>query len=135
LNIATVNKARTLINRTANAFARETLRIRTMAYDSNHYYVSYSCGLLASILQTRNIVGCLDEWGFFMSTLTILINYEGDGLNTAGINPNFGNFYCLLAHGVNFSVMFISHYEELKSTKGLKIIYALLKFDVIIEYQ
>jgi hypothetical protein len=68
-----------------------------------------------------------------MSALIILTNHEGDGLDTAGRNLIFGKFYRLLADKVNFSVMSIYYYEQLKSTKGFKIIYVLLKFDSIID--
>jgi tetratricopeptide (TPR) repeat protein len=81
----------------AEELARESLRIRTLIYDSNHSTVDLSCGLLASILSVQGKLG--DETrGLYERSLAISIRNEGpDGFNAATGNYNIGEYYQELA--------------------------------------
>jgi tetratricopeptide (TPR) repeat protein len=81
----------------AEELARESLRIRTLIYDSNDNTVDLSCGLLASILSVQGKLG--DETrGLYERSLALSIRNEGpDGLDVATGNYNVGKFYEKLA--------------------------------------
>jgi hypothetical protein len=81
----------------AEELARESLRIRTLIYDSNHSRVDFSCNLLARILDAQGKLG--DETrGLYDRSLAISIKNAGpDGLNVATGNYNIGLFYEKLA--------------------------------------
>jgi tetratricopeptide (TPR) repeat protein len=81
----------------AEKLARESLRIRTLIYRSDHNLVEKSCYLLAYILESQGNLG--DETrGIYEHSLVLSIRNDGpDGLNTAIGNKNLGNFYYKLA--------------------------------------
>jgi hypothetical protein len=81
----------------AEELARESLRIKTLIYDSNHNAVELSCDLLASILNAQGKLG--DETkGLYERSLAISIRNEGpDGLNVATGYCHIGEFYEKLA--------------------------------------
>jgi hypothetical protein len=77
----------------AEDIARESLRIRTLIYDSNHFTVDSSCDLLARILCEQGQLG--DETrGLYERSLAISIRNKGpDGSNAATGNYNTVEFY------------------------------------------
>jgi tetratricopeptide (TPR) repeat protein len=81
----------------AEEVARESLRIRTLIFDSNHIIVGLSCDLLASILSAQGKLG--DETrGLYERSLAISIRNEGpDGACAATRNYDIGEFYEKLA--------------------------------------
>jgi tetratricopeptide (TPR) repeat protein len=81
----------------AEKLARESLRIRTLIFDSNDQTVDVSCDLLARILSAQGKLG--DETrGLYERSLAISIRNEGpDGLNAATGSYNIGLFYHQLA--------------------------------------
>jgi hypothetical protein len=87
----------------AEELARESLRIVSLADDSNHDRVGKACHLLADILMGQDQLG--DETrGLHERCLAISIRNEGlDGSNTASGNFNLGLYYCQLA-GVQTTV-------------------------------
>jgi hypothetical protein len=94
-NVIFRQKGDLLIN--AEELARESLRIRTLIYDSNHSTEDVSCDLLARILSTQGKLG--DETrGLFERSLAISIRNKGpDGVNAAAGNYSIGQFYQKLA--------------------------------------
>jgi hypothetical protein len=80
----------------AEELARESLRIRSLIFDSNHQSVSISCNLVANILRKQSKLG--DETRvLFERFLAISIRNEGPA-NTAAANSNLGLFYYQLSH-------------------------------------
>jgi tetratricopeptide (TPR) repeat protein len=81
----------------AEELARESLRIRTLIYDSNYSIIDLNCGLLARILGAQGKLG--DETrGLYERSLAISIRNAGpDGENVANKNYNIGSFYEKLA--------------------------------------
>jgi hypothetical protein len=81
----------------AEELARESLRIRSLIFDSNDQIVGMSCDLVANILKKHSKLG--DETrGLFERSLAISTRNEGsDGSYTAAANSNLGLFHYQLA--------------------------------------
>jgi tetratricopeptide (TPR) repeat protein len=81
----------------AEKLAREALRIRIKVHGNDHNYVGICCDLLANILLGQNKLG--DETrGLYERALALTVIHGGpDGVNAAGVNSNFGDFYLQLA--------------------------------------
>jgi hypothetical protein len=81
----------------AEELTRESLRIKSLLYDSNHSNIGRACCLLANVLMGQGQLG--DETkGLYKRCLAIFIRNDGpDGPNTAPGNSTLGLFYRQLA--------------------------------------
>jgi hypothetical protein len=81
----------------AEELARESLRIRSLIFNSNAQIVGISCNLVANILRKQGKLG--DETrGFYELSLDIAIRNNGpDGLYAADGHLHIGTFYCKVA--------------------------------------
>jgi hypothetical protein len=81
----------------AEGLARESIRIRDKLYGAHNSKVSGNCLLLARILQQKGKLG--DETKeLFERSLAICVRNEGpDGVNTAVVNIDIGQFHDKLA--------------------------------------
>jgi hypothetical protein len=97
LNLAEVIYRQNGDSMKAEELARESLRIRKKVHGCDHHSIGAACSLIGRILVERCKIdhGLLSETrGFFERALAIFIRHEGpDGLNTANISMNIGNFY------------------------------------------
>jgi hypothetical protein len=77
--------------------ARESLRIRTLIFGTDHNSMVLSCNLLANVLEVQGKLG--DETrGLHERSLALTIRHFGpDGINAAIGNNNLGDFYYKLA--------------------------------------
>jgi tetratricopeptide (TPR) repeat protein len=77
----------------AEDLARESLRIRSLIYSSDHFNIGNCCGQLARILRQQGHFG--DETrGFYERALAIAIENEGiDGRNVAPSSVNIASFF------------------------------------------
>jgi hypothetical protein len=81
----------------AEELARESLRITSLIYDSNHNRVGGTCSLLASILRRQDKLGDKTR-GLYERCLSIsILTFGPDGSNTTAANSNLGLFYHQLA--------------------------------------
>jgi tetratricopeptide (TPR) repeat protein len=81
----------------AEKLVRESLRIRSRLNDAHHGLVGMSIGLLASILQAQGNLGSETQELHERALAINIRNFGSEGVNTAGLNFNFGNFYYLRA--------------------------------------
>jgi tetratricopeptide (TPR) repeat protein len=83
----------------AETLVRESLRIRIRLHGAQHQLVGMSTGLLANILRAQNKLGS-ETKDLHERSLVITIDNSGpEGINTAAINFNMGNFYRRRAEG------------------------------------
>jgi tetratricopeptide (TPR) repeat protein len=77
----------------AEKLVRESLRIRTRLYGSDHARVGMSSSFLAHILQDQGKLG-IETKELYERSLSISIkSFGSEGINTAASNNNLGNFY------------------------------------------
>jgi|Transcript_36018 hypothetical protein len=81
----------------AEKLAREALRIRIKLHGNDHNHLGICCDLLGNISLRQNKRG--DETrGLFERALALTVIKGGpDGVNTAGVNINIGDFCLQLA--------------------------------------
>jgi hypothetical protein len=94
----------------AEALMRESLRIRTRLYDSNHRYIGNTVGLLASILKAQGQLGHETKELLERALAIVTKHYGPDGINTAISIASLVVFY-LLYFSVLLYMLYIPSHE------------------------
>jgi hypothetical protein len=100
----------------AEKLAREALRIRSLIYQKNHYYIASSAQILSDILLSQDNV-TQEAKDLQMRSLEIYSRIENggpDGLNAATASGNLGRYYYLLSLKQPGSIR-----EHLRKSKAL----------------
>jgi hypothetical protein len=102
----------------AEMLIRESLRIRVLLYDQNHYLVGRSCDVLSGVLVLQKKLG-YETKEFLDRSLAIGIrNYGSEGNSTGVAYSNLGEYYRLLAEvskipeSTSYFRLSKSNYEE-----------------------
>jgi tetratricopeptide (TPR) repeat protein len=77
----------------AEKLVRESLRIRTRLYVSDHAQVGMSSSLLAPILESQGNLGSETKELYERCVAIDIKNFGSEGINTAAHYFNLGNFY------------------------------------------
>jgi tetratricopeptide (TPR) repeat protein len=107
----------------AEKLVRESLRIRSRLYDAHHDLIGMSSSLLARVLQAQGNLGSETKELYERALAVHIRNYGPEEVNTAVLNFNMGDFYCLRAKEDQIAEIKKDHLQlsESKYKKSLEI--------------